>query len=212
MGEGGRAGCVPGSVHTHTDGEGEQRFVCAEHMKSYHRAPPSCLSPAGCPCSCSQSQVPVSPGTGRGAAAPAPRRGWDPPTVPGQREGCLGQRIARSCISLGATPEQLPGLGAPLPVRGDGGAVGAPPARPDPPHTAAPFPPLPLRSVASLLPSPFSSAEQEFSHHPLAEECVPPRRPQIPGSRGSPAPPARPGFPSPAPGVAEFVLTPCLPL
>lgn len=79
---------MPGSVHTHTDGEGEQRFVCAEHMKSCHRAPPPSLSPAGSPAARASSPCPQ--GQGEEQQPLLPGGAGTPPPCPGSVRGAWG--------------------------------------------------------------------------------------------------------------------------
>lgn len=96
------------------------------------------------------------------------------------------------------------------------------------PHTPAPFPPS-RSSVASPLPSLFSSAAQEFSHRPLAAGMSSPTpspaapstaegsgapsqarspRPHPSGSPGPPKPPFPPGMPFPSAGRSRTLYSP----
>lgn len=192
MGGGGRAGCVPGSFHTHADGERAAFCVCRAHEEN---AAPPCLT------------LRAPPGT-RGTAwgqHPRSRRGCTACPAGGRLQG---QRIAHPCIPGGCPSTRLPGLRAPLRVRGAGGAGGAPPR--SPPGT--PQPRFALSRSAAWPPcsrSPFSSADREFSHHPLAEAGMSPRTafpnagiPRLPGTPGPP------GIPFPSAGSSGVCTHP----
>lgn len=193
-------------------------------------------------------QVPVPPiprcRAGWRRFRPAPAWGWDPPRAHPRRR-CWGHcREVESpspasrcgCDSRALPADQSLVREPLLPVLRIGGppaihpsAVPPPPLRSPPPrshprlHTPVPFPPsCSGSSVASLLPSPFSSPAQEFSHHPLAEgmssptptpaapACGAPSRHALPTGT-LPAPPGprpHPGCPSPAPAEAALCTHP----
>lgn len=205
--------------HTHMDGEEAAFCVCRAHEELPPRtsAVPQPSGLSHLPQHRGQTQVPVSPRDRVRSSSPLLPGGAGTPPCPGRVRGARGSGspVPPSAWGLHRRPPPgaAPGAGTPFPgaCGGRGGGSSWPSRRRSPaPAHRSPISPSPAPQRGLPAPSPFSSPDQEFSHHPLAEECLPPPRSQIPGSRGSPAPPARPGCPSPAPGEAEFLLTPCL--
>lgn len=195
MAEGGRAGCAPGSFHARM--EREPRFVCAEHMNSTVPQPPGLSQlPQHHPC----PRVPKAQG---GSSIPRmlPGGAGTPPC----RQGCEGQRI-RSCICLGAAgaSRSSPRGWEPLSLCWVWGCRGAPPARPSP-HSAAPFPRAPLRSVASLPAARSPLQSGSFHIIPWHRNVFPQ---PVPKSLRLPGTPSPPGIPFPSAGSSGVCTHP----